>query len=302
VPLIFSGSYGLGSRDTRPGDILAVFQHMLSQEEVKDVSLKSANIQTAKPQWYFSLGIKHATALERTIDPDVRPKGAFSMRGHSVGGYGSVTTNKVIASLAADIFGLQVQAYPKYGSEKKGLPTTYYLTCADAPILPHCELEHVEFIPLNDVNAFNIGDPLMGIADSGMVFIQTPLTKPLDVWNAIPPKAREAIRSKKIRLLYLDTVRISRESTDVPDLQQRMQGIVLLGIFLKVAPFADAHGLSHDDLMAGVERSLRKYFSKRGEGVIQDNLTAVRRGFDDLLEIPADMVQNTSQTPAIHNA
>ncbi len=301
VPLIFSGTYGLGSRDTRPGDILAVFQHMRAQEEVKDVTLNNAKVQAMAPQWYFSLGIKHATALDRTIDPDVRPTGAFSMRGHSVGGYGSVTTNKVIASLAADIFGLHVQAYPKYGSEKKGLPTTYYLTCAEEHILPHCELEQVEFIPLNDVNAFNIGDPLMGIADGGMVFIQTPLTNAQEVWNAIPAKARDAIRSKKIRLLYLDTVRISRESTDVPDLQQRMQGIVLLGIFLKVAPFAAAHGLSHDDLMAGVERSLRKYFSKRGERVIQDNLTAVRRGFDDLMEIPVEMVQNSSHAPAMHN-
>jgi pyruvate-ferredoxin/flavodoxin oxidoreductase len=302
VPLIFSGSYGLGSRDTRPGDILAVFQHMRSQEEIKNISLQGANVEAATPRWYFSLGIKHATALERTIDPDVRPKGAFSMRGHSVGGYGSVTTNKVIASLAADIFGLHVQAYPKYGSEKKGLPTTYYLTCADERILPHCELEHVEFIPLNDVNAFNVGDPLMGIADGGMVFIQTPLIEAHDVWSAIPPRAREVIRTKHVRVFYLDTVRISRESTDVVDLQQRMQGVVLLGIFLKVAPFATVHGLSHDDLLTGVERSIRKYFSKRGERVIQDNLTAVRRGFDDLMEIPTEMIMLGAQTSAMQNA
>jgi pyruvate-ferredoxin/flavodoxin oxidoreductase len=50
------------------------------------------------------------------------------MRGHSVGGYGSVTTNKIIATIVADLFDMYVQAYPKYGSEKKGLPTTYYLT------------------------------------------------------------------------------------------------------------------------------------------------------------------------------
>jgi pyruvate-ferredoxin/flavodoxin oxidoreductase len=55
-----------------------------------------------------------------TEDPDLRPAGAFSMRGHSVGGFGSVTTNKVIATIAGEVFGKDVQAYPKYGSEKKG--------------------------------------------------------------------------------------------------------------------------------------------------------------------------------------
>ena len=69
------------------------------------------------------------------------------MRGHSVGGYGSVTTNKVIATIAGEVFGMDVQAYPKYGSEKKGLPTTYYLTIARQHIRVHSELEHVEFVP-----------------------------------------------------------------------------------------------------------------------------------------------------------
>ena len=67
------------------------------------------------------------------------------MRGHSVGGYGSVTTNKVIATIVGDLFGLQVQAYPMYGSEKKGLPTTYFLTVAEEPIGAHAELRHVDF-------------------------------------------------------------------------------------------------------------------------------------------------------------
>ena len=86
------------------------------------------------------------------------------MRGHSVGGYGSVTTNKVIATIAGEVFGMDVQAYPKYGSEKKGLPTTYYLTIAKEHIRVHSELEHVEFIPLNDVNAFNLENPLTGLS------------------------------------------------------------------------------------------------------------------------------------------
>ena len=119
----------------------------------------------------------------RTIRMCAAP-GSFSMRGHSVGGYGSVTTNKVIATIAGEVFGMDVQAYPKYGSEKKGLPTTYYLTIAKEHIRVHSELEHVEFIPLNDVNAFNLENPLAGLSQNGMVFVQSQKTDPAEVWAA----------------------------------------------------------------------------------------------------------------------
>ena len=66
--------------------------------------------------------------------PDLREPGSFSMRGHSVGGFGSVTTNKLIATIVGEVFGKHVQAYPRYGSEKKGLPTTYFLTIADEDV------------------------------------------------------------------------------------------------------------------------------------------------------------------------
>ena len=89
------------------------------------------------------------------------------MRGHSVGGFGSVTTNKVIATIAGQVFGKDVQAYPKYGSEKKGLPTTYYLTIADSHIYSHSELEHVDLIVLNDTNALFSGNPLNGLVEGG---------------------------------------------------------------------------------------------------------------------------------------
>ena len=81
----------------------------------------------AQPKEFSCVGVKHKLELPEAEDPDLRPGGAFSMRGHSVGGFGSVTTNKLIASFVGELFNLHVQAYPKYGSEKKGLPTTYYL-------------------------------------------------------------------------------------------------------------------------------------------------------------------------------
>jgi pyruvate-ferredoxin/flavodoxin oxidoreductase len=274
MPAIYSAAVGLGSRDVRPGDLIAAYKHLAKR---------------ANPR-FFVLGIEHELALAAVHEPDVRPPGAFSMRGHSVGGYGSVTTNKVIATILGDLFGLRVQAYPMYGSEKKGLPTTYFLTAAEEPIRAHAELQHVDFVPLNNVNAFNLGNPLTGLVPGGTVFVQHSSTDAITVWRSIPAGARDFIRRHGIRVLALDAIKVAQEVTTQPQLAQRMQGIVLLGVFLKAAPFIAARALTKEALEASVEKSVRKFFGKRGEKIVQENLEAVRRGRSEVFEIPREIM------------
>jgi pyruvate-ferredoxin/flavodoxin oxidoreductase len=278
MPRFTGGSAGLGSRDVRAGDFIAAVE----------------NLRAAHPRPYFSIGIKHETALEPAVDPDVRDPGSFSMRGHSVGGYGSVTTNKVIATIAGEVFGMDVQAYPKYGSEKKGLPTTYYLTIARQHIRVHSELEHVEFVALNDVNAFNLENPLAGLARGGILFTQSQHREPSGIWSSVPAWARKTLAEKRARVFALDTVAIAKEVSSRADLQQRMQGIVLLGVFLRVTPFQQELALSEEEVFRGVEKSLRKYFGKRGDRVVQDNLLAVRRGYQEVIEVSYAVMQATA--------
>jgi pyruvate-ferredoxin/flavodoxin oxidoreductase len=268
LPAFHTACAGLGSRDVRPGDFVAAVEEMARGGRRN-----------------FVLGIPHEAALPRGEDPDVRPAGAFSLRGHSIGGFGSVTTNRVMAALAGDLFGLRVQAYPLYGSEKKGLPTTYFLTIAEERIRVHAELNRVEMVLLNDVNAFNLGDPLAGIAPGGTVFVQSDEREPSAVWERIPAGARAAIAERGLRLLALDTARIARETTGRPELAQRMQGIVLLGVFLRMTPFASRRGLTEAEVFDAVERSLGKFFGKLGAAVVQENVRAVRRRYDEVIEV-----------------
>ncbi len=269
-PLVFSGSYGLGSRDVTSADIVATYDLLESEDEPR----------------YFTLGIDHPTALHRTVDIDGRPAGAFSMRGHSVGGFGSVTTNKIIATISADLFGKKVQAFPKYGSEKKGLPTNFFLTIADERIRIHHELDVLDFIAVQDKNAFVTGDPLSGLKQGGSVFIQSTATSPEEVILNLPEPVRRTVEERDLKVLYLDTARIARQVSSSPDLVVRMQGIVLLGIFLKCTPFAAEVG--DEEMYSSIEKSLRKYFGKRGEQVVADNLACVRRGYAEVKVITAD--------------
>jgi pyruvate-ferredoxin/flavodoxin oxidoreductase len=85
-------------------------------------------------------------------------------------------------------------------------------------------------------------------------------------------------------------VKIAREVASEPDLQMRMQGIVLLGAFLRLTPYAKEAQMSDEQVYAGVEKALRKYFGKRGDQVVKDNLDCVRRGYGDMREIPASII------------
>jgi pyruvate-ferredoxin/flavodoxin oxidoreductase len=269
IPHIYHGAAGLGSRDVRPGDIIAAFQNMMRPDG----------------QHYFCVGIDHPLALKKAEDPDLRPDGGFSMRGHSVGGFGSVTTNKVIATIAGNVFGKDVQAYPKYGSEKKGLPTTYYLTIGDSHIMMHSELEHIDLLCINDPTAMLSPETMKGLMPGGAIFMQSPYTDPAEVWKRIPDHNKQTVREKNIRIFYCDMVKIARDVASEADLQMRMQGIVLLGAFLKLTPYAKESKMSDDQVYEGVENALRKYFGKRGERVVQDNLACVKRGYSEMKEV-----------------
>ncbi len=268
MPDIFSGVAGLGGRDIRPGHFVAAVQ----------------NMQRAGGKRFFVLGIKHPAALDIVEDPDVRPANSFSMRGHSVGGFGSVTTNKVIASVCADLFGLQAQAFPKYGSEKKGLPTNYYLTLAPEHIRLHAELNTVDFVAIQDANAFDAGNPLDGLRPGGMIYFQSSLP-PGQVWSQLPAAARQMIRDRKFRLFVLDAQGIAKQSSSRLDLQVRMQGIALLGAFLRLTSFREKAGLDTENLFVTLEKTLSKYFGKRGQRVVADNLATARRGYEEVTEV-----------------
>jgi pyruvate-ferredoxin/flavodoxin oxidoreductase len=272
VPRVMSVSAGLGSRDITASDLAGIFDWLAPHGE-RETS-------------YGVVGIRHPLAIPpRPID--ISPAGAYRIRGHSIGGFGSVTTNRLLAAIAGELFGRFVQAYPRYGSEKKGLPTAYYLTIADAPVHGHAELDVVDFVPLHDVSAFVHGRPLAGLVDGGTVFVQTPETHPEAIWGTVPAEARAEMLARGIRLVALDTAALARRHAPRPDLALRMQGIALVGAFLRVAPFAVEAGLTREELLAAVGARLERFFGKRGAAVLDANLAVVAAAYDGLIDVTA---------------
>jgi pyruvate-ferredoxin/flavodoxin oxidoreductase len=272
VPRVRSVSAGLGSRDVSAGDLVAVFDWLAGRGPHHGP--------------YAVLGVRHPLALPS--DPvRLRPVGAYSVRGHSIGGFGSVTTNKLLATLAGELFGRWVQAYPRYGSEKKGLPTAYYLTIAGERIRGHADLEEVNLVSLHDVSAFGQGRPLAGLVDGGALFLQSRETDPAAIWLSLPADARAEILAREIRVFALDTAALARTFAPKPDLVLRMQGVALVGVFLRIAPFAAEAGLDRDALLAAAGERLARFFGKRGGAVLDANRAVIAAAYDTVIDVTA---------------
>jgi pyruvate-ferredoxin/flavodoxin oxidoreductase len=288
---LYSACFGLGSRDLQPEGIIAAIENMLPQ---------------GKHQKFFYLGIDFVRsqafspkqelqqqavidaypairdlALKGSENPNLMPKDSLTVRMHSVGGWGAITTGKNLAMTLFDLLDYNIKANPKYGSEKKGQPTTYYLSAAPEPIRITCEYAHVDIVIAQDPNVFTHSNPLAGLNKNGAFIIQSDLESPQEVWRTFPRASQQYIVDKNIKVAYLDGFKIAREETDHPDLQFRMQGIAFQGAFFESSPIAENAGKSKDDILQAIHDTIKAKFGGKGEQVVEENFRTVKRGFSE---------------------
>ena len=297
VPDFYSGCFGLGSRDLQPGDIVAAVENMLpggAQRRQFYLGIDFVRPGTKLPKlqiWQEKLidaypGLRELS-LPSAGELNLLPAGSVAVRIHSVGGWGAITMGKNLASTVFDLFHLHVKANPKYGSEKKGQPTTFYATFAHEPVRLNCELHHVDVVLSPDPNVFRHSNPLAGLTNGGAFVIQSDKS-PEELWTSLPVRAQRELRERKIRLYALDAFAIAANEASDADLRYRMQGAAFMGAFFAVSPLTQREGLAETQLIAGIRQQLEKKFAKSGGSVIADNLRVIERGFRELQQIDVD--------------
>lgn len=314
TPRIFRGSYGIGSRDFRPEHTIGAYEFAIGQTKRKD-GRSAANGET-----YFTLGIDHPYSVISKTTPSLLPEGAIAVRFHSIGGWGMITTGKNLGELIGG-FGtflsnekpeydedgrlkerLFVMANPKYGSEKKGAPTNYYLTVAPEPIKVNCELNHVDVVLCCDPKAFTHTNPLEGINKGGCLVWESSDT-PENAWQRIPTKYREFVRENNIRVFILPGFEIARKATQQAELQLRMQGNSFLGAFFRVSPFLAEYGITEEKFQESVQKQYQKKFGRFGDAVVASNMTVMIEGFSRVAEITygetADVDRSSMRNPLL---
>ncbi len=289
VPDFYSGCFGLGSRDLQPTDLVAAVDNMLEGGRKRRqfyLSIEFVRPKTKLPKlqiWQEQLleHYPHLTELALTPGPDLSllPEGSLALRIHSVGGWGAITMGKNLALTAAELLDLSIKANPKYGSEKKGQPTTFYATLAREPIRLNCELRHVDVVLSPDPNVTRHSDPLAGLAAGGVFVIQSDRA-PEDLWASFPTRIQRAIKDRNIKVYVLDAFRIATEEVTGAEFRYRMQGAAFMGAFFRVSPLLGGRGVDEATLFQGIRSQMVKKFGRLGEQVVEENLRVIRRGYD----------------------
>ncbi|HKJ89648.1 MAG TPA: 2-oxoacid:acceptor oxidoreductase family protein, partial [Oceanipulchritudo sp.] len=304
VPPLYSGCFGMGSRDLQPEGVVGAIENMqpkaprkkfyyLSIDFIHDKPSSPKNeIYQQKLQEFYP-NVKEL-AVKGSENPNLLPEGAVTVRMHSVGGWGAITTGKNLAITLYDLLGYDIKANPKYGSEKKGQPTTYYLSAAPEPIRINCEYFFVDAVLSPDPNVFSHSNPLFGLKKGGAFIIQSDLGSTEEVWNSFPDAARKYILDNDIKVFHLDAFKIAREEASDPELQFRMQGIAFQGAFFAGSSLMEKSGFTEESLFNAIRDQVTKKFGSKGARVVEDNMRVVRRGFDEITEIKAGEYQTAA--------
>ena len=296
VPKIFNGTYGLGSRDFRPEHIIGAYEFATAGRARTDGKTASDGFS------FIVLGIDHPYSVVGEETPSLLPEGAVAVRFHSIGGWGAITTGKNLGAILGDLNDLiyerdglkdelgnpkeviHVSANPKYGSEKKGAPTSYFMVAAKERIRVNCDLRHVTVVLCCDPKAFTHCNPLDGMAEGGSLVWESD-QEGEHAWEQLPLWARKQIIEKHIRVFTLPGFEIAKKATDRGDLQLRMQGNAFLGAFFRVSTLLNEFGITQEQYRKVVHKQYVSKFGKLGDAVVQSNMEVMMQGYELVKEI-----------------
>ena len=294
-PRLTTAIFGLGGHDLQPRHVVAAVKHVASGEGQPLVYLGSQFFAADPSPELAALQDKlraaypetELMALQTEPNPDLLPPEALRIRFHSVGGYGTIATGKLLTDILAGVLGMHSKSAPKYGSEKSGAPTNYYITLSPEPVLiTNAELEDVEIVLSPDHKVFRHTDPLKGLAHGGTFILQSNRSAE-EVWRELPPSARRTIRERSVNFFLIDAFTVARKHAPTAQLQTRMMGIAFIGA---VAGHVDqvSAGIPREVILGRVRQQIAKKFGSKGAAVIEGNMAVIREGIEATRRVDYD--------------
>jgi pyruvate-ferredoxin/flavodoxin oxidoreductase len=264
-PDIVGGRYGLGSKDTRPMDIAAVFE----------------NLKQKKPKNRFTIGIvddvTHTSlkAKERIISSQKEGK-ACKIWG--LGSDGTVGANKQAISVIGNKTDLKVQAYFDYDSKKSGGITISHLRFGKEPIRSTYLVDHADYAACHNQSYVNQYDIVEDIKEGG-IFVLNCVWSDDELEDMLPAHYKRLIAEKDIQFYTINAVKIAEEI----GLGNRIN-MVMQGAFFKLINI-----LPEDVFVKELKDAATYSYSKKGENVVTMNHKAVDMGVTNIhkVNVPA---------------
>lgn len=260
-PKITGGRYGLGSKDTRPSQIIAVFKNMKCQE----------------PKNRFTIGINDDvthTSLPEDEIIDTTPQGTINCKFWGLGSDGTVGANKTAVKIIGDNTDLYAQAYFSYDSKKSGGTTVSHLRFGKKPIKSPYLVYNADYIACHNKSFINHYDILKGLKTGGIFVLNCPWkTEELD--KNIPPQIKRYIARNNISFYIIDAISIASEI----GLGNR------INMIMQAAFFKLVNVIPQEKAREYLKKSIEDMYGKKGQNIVQMNKAAVDRGFDGLIKV-----------------
>ena len=258
---VYSGRYGLGSKDTKPSDVVAVYR----------------NMEAAEPKKRFTVGIVDDLtnlSLEITEDPDTAPKGTTSCKFWGLGADGTVGANKNSIKIIGDHTDMYAQGYFDYDSKKSGGLTISHLRFGNSPIKSTYYISKADFVACHNPAYLDKYDMVQEIKKGGSFLLNCP-------WDAaelderLPGKVKKFIAENDINFYTIDGFKIGKEI----GLGTRIN-TVLQSAFFKIAKI-----IPEEDAIKYMKDAATKSYSSKGDAIVKMNHDAIDSGAERFVKV-----------------
>ena len=264
APEIYGGRYGLGSKDTTPGQIVAVYN----------------NLKAKKPKNNFTIGIDddlYGTSL-KTVKIATEPEGTYRCKFWGLGSDGTVGANKQAIKIIGDNTDMFAQGYFSYDSKKSGGITVSHLRFGKNPIKSTYLITEADFVACHNESYVHAYDVLAGLKKGGTFLLNcTWDDEALD--KHLPASMKQYIAKNNIKFYTIDATDLGVKI----GLGNRINMIMQSAFFAltKVIPVEDAEKY--------LKKSIEKTYGKKGENVVKMNWAAVDAGLTGFhqVKVPA---------------
>ncbi len=277
---VVGGRYGLGSKDTPPSSIFAVYE----------------NLDADEPKNGFTIGIVDdvtGLSLEEKVAPDTAPEGTISCKFWGLGGDGTVGANKNSIKIIGDHTDKFIQAYFQYDSKKTGGVTISHLRFGDKPIKSPYYITKANFVACHNPSYILKGYKIVNDVKPGGTFLLNCQWDAEELEKNLPNDVKKYIAENHIKFYTVNAIDKAREI----GMGKRTNTILQSAFFAlaKIMPIAEA--VEYMKYMA------KKSYLKKGEAVVEMNYKAIEAGVDAIVEVKVpDAWKNAGETAATAEA
>ena len=254
---VFGGRYGLGSKDTTPAQIIAVYNNAEKK--------------------HFTIGINDDVtnlSLEIKENPDTTPKGITSCKFWGLGADGTVGANKNSVKIIGDHTDMNVQAYFDYDSKKSGGLTVSHLRFGHAKITSTYLINKADFVACHKASYIRQYDMVSDVKPGG-VFLLNCSWDAKELEEHIPGQVKKYIADNNIQFYTIDGVKIGKEI----GLGNRINTV------LQSAFFTLANIIPADDAIRYMKDAATASYSKKGDAIVKMNHDAIDAGAKQIVKV-----------------